>query len=198
MLFPDYFLDKFRCALNEINREDIEHIAKILANIRKKDGRVFVLGVGGSAASGSHLVNDLRKIASIEAYAPTDNVSELSARTNDDGWTSVFEAWLKASRFNNKDCIFVFSVGGGNKEMDISGNIVAAIEYAKKKGASIVGVIGRDGGHTRQQADASVLVPTVDTELITPITESMHSLVGHLLVSHPLLKSGQTKWESLA
>jgi D-sedoheptulose 7-phosphate isomerase len=160
-------------------------------------GRIFFLGVGGSAANASHAVNDFRKIAGFEAYAPTDNVSELTARTNDDGWKSVFEGWLKVSRLNSKDVLFIFSVGGGDLERNVSPNLVLALQYAKSVGAKIVGVVGRDGGYTSKVADACVIIPTVNPTHITPHTEAFHAVVWHLIVSHPDLKANQTKWESM-
>ena len=183
-----------------IERLDIESIGKIvglLLDLRTQGGRLFFLGVGGSAANCSHAVNDFRKIAGIEAYTPTDNVSELTARTNDDGWASVFVEWLKGSRLNAGDMVFVFSVGGGNLEKNVSPNLVISLQYAKEVGAKIVGVVGRDGGYTAQVADACVIVPTVNPENVTPHTEAFQSIIGHLLVSHPALKAAQTKWESV-
>jgi D-sedoheptulose 7-phosphate isomerase len=175
----------------------IEKVAELLAQIKADAGRVFFLGVGGSAANCSHAVNDFRKLAGIECYAPTDNVSELTARINDEGWESAFVEWLKVSRLNAKDAVFVFSVGGGNTEKGISVNLVAAVNYAKHQGAKIVGVLGRDGGHTARVADATVIVPTVNPDTVTPHSEAFQAVVWHLLVSHPLLKGGAAKWESL-
>jgi len=165
--------------------------------VRRDSGRLFFLGVGGSAANCSHAVNDFRKIVGIEAYAPTDNVSELTARTNDEGWASIFVEWLKVSKLASIDCVFIFSVGGGDAENNVSPNLVEAISYAKVAKAKIVGVVGRDGGFTRKSADACVVVPTVNTETITPHTEALQSVVWHLLVSHPKLKLHRTKWEAL-
>ena len=176
----------------------IESIADILAEIKADSGRVFFLGVGGSAGNCSHAVNDFRKIVGIESYAPTDNVSELTARTNDEGWASVFVEWLKVSRLSRRDCVFVFSVGGGNLEKNVSPNIVSALQLAKEVGAKIVGVVGRDGGYTAKVADACVVVPTVNPDTITPHSEAFQAVVWHLLVSHPKLKANQTKWESVA
>jgi len=175
----------------------IESVVSLLADLRARGGRLFLLGVGGGAANCSHAVNDFRKIAGIEAYTPTDNVSELTARINDDGWASVFVEWLKGSRLRPEDMVFVFSVGGGNLEKNISPNLVAALQYAKEIGAAVVGVVGRDGGCTAQVADACVIVPTVNPENVTPHTESFQAVIWHLLVSHPALKVGQTKWESV-
>jgi D-sedoheptulose 7-phosphate isomerase len=182
--------------LNKLDVEAIEHMADILAGIKKDGGRIFFLGVGGGAGNCSHAVNDFRKIVGIESYAPTDNVSELTARTNDEGWATIFVEWLKTSRLSVKDAVFVFSVGGGNLEKNISPNLVEALKYAKSVSAKVIGVVGRDGGYTAQVADACVIVPTVNTETITPHSEAFQAVVWHLLVSHPKLKSNQTKWES--
>ena len=174
----------------------IEKVADLLATVKAEGGRIFFLGVGGSAGNCSHAVNDFRKIVGIECYAPTDNVSELTARTNDDGWASVFVEWLKVSKIVAKDALFIFSVGGGNLEKNISPNLVEAIKLAKIVGAKVTGVVGRDGGYTAQAADACVIIPTVNTETITPHSEAFQAVVWHLLVSHPKLKVNQTKWES--
>ena len=174
----------------------IERMAALLAQLRARGGRLFLLGVGGSAANCSHAVNDFRKICGIEAYAPTDNVSELTARTNDEGWASVFIEWLKVSRLAAADAVLVFSVGGGNVEKNVSPNLVAALRYAKEIGATILGVVGRDGGYTATVADACVIVPTVNPQNVTPHTEAFQAVVWHLLVSHPTLKVAETKWES--
>jgi D-sedoheptulose 7-phosphate isomerase len=174
----------------------IEKMVALLADLRARGGRLFFLGVGGSAANCSHAVNDFRKIAGIEAYTPVDNVSELTARTNDEGWQSVFVEWLKGSRLQPKDMLFVFSVGGGSLERNISPNLVLALQYARQVGAQIVGVVGRDGGYTAQVADACVIVPTVNPDNVTPHSEAFQAVVWHLLVSHPALKVAQTKWES--
>jgi D-sedoheptulose 7-phosphate isomerase len=182
--------------LGRFDVEAIERTANLLAETRARGGRLFFLGVGGSAANCSHAVNDFRKICGFEAYAPTDNVSELTARTNDEGWASVFVEWLKVSRLNKDDCVFVLSVGGGNVEKNVSPNLVSALQHAKEVGATIVGVVGRDGGHTAQVADACVIVPTVNPSNVTPHTEAFQAVVWHLLVSHPVLKVAQTKWES--
>lgn len=176
--------------------DSIESMASILASTKKNGGRIFFLGVGGSAGNCSHAVNDFRKIVGIESYAPTDNVSELTARTNDEGWATVFVEWLKISRLNSKDALFILSVGGGNLEKNISPNLVEALKYGKSIGAKIVGVVGRDGGYTGQVADAVVIIPTVNPETITPHSEAFQAVVWHLLVSHPLLKARETKWES--
>jgi D-sedoheptulose 7-phosphate isomerase len=174
----------------------IEKMADLLAVVKQDGGRIFFLGVGGSAGNCSHAVNDFRKIVGIESYAPTDNVSELTARTNDEGWASVFIEWLKVSKLSSKDAVFIFSVGGGNLEKNISPNLVTALQYAKSVGAKITGVVGRDGGYTALVADACVIVPTVNSETITPHSEAFQAVIWHLLVSHPKLKANQTKWES--
>ena len=173
----------------------IEKMADLLAQVKAEDGRIFFLGVGGSAGNCSHAVNDFRKIVGIEAYAPTDNVSELTARTNDEGWATIFAEWLKVSKLKQKDALFIFSVGGGNLEKNISPNLVEAIKYAKSVGAKVTGVIGRDGGYTAQAADACCIIPTVNSETVTPHSEAFQAVVWHLLVSHPKLKAHQTKWE---
>ena len=196
MTFSAQYLDEASEILRTLDRTAIERVVALLAQLRGRGGRLFLLGVGGSAANCSHAVNDFRKICGIEAYAPTDNVSELTARTNDEGWASVFIEWLKVSRLNADDMIFVFSVGGGHREKNVSPNLVAALEYAKEVGAAIAGVVGRDGGYTGKVADACVLVPTVNAENVTPHTEAFQAVVWHLLVSHPELKIAQTKWES--
>jgi D-sedoheptulose 7-phosphate isomerase len=164
---------------------------------RSAGGRLFILGVGGSAANASHAVNDFRKIAGLEAYAPTDNVSELTARTNDEGWPTVFESWLRVSRLKPEDSLLIFSVGGGNLEKNVSPNLVAALQYAKTVGAKIAGIVGRDGGHTARTADACVIVPTVNPVHTTPHAEAFQAVVWHLIVSHPALKRAETKWESV-
>lgn len=182
--------------IEKLDIESIEKVADLLAKVKSDQGRIFFLGVGGSAGNCSHAVNDFRKIVEIESYAPTDNVSELTARTNDDGWPTIFEPWLKLSKLNSKDAVFIFSVGGGNLEKNISPNLVNALKLAKTVGAKITGVVGRDGGYTAQVADACVIIPTVNTETITPHSEAFQAVVWHLLVSHPKLKENQTKWES--
>jgi len=182
--------------LGLFDADAIERTATLLAETRARGGRLFFLGVGGSAANCSHAVNDFRKICGLEAYAPTDNVAELTARTNDEGWASVFVEWLKVSRLRKDDCVFVFSVGGGNVEKNVSPNLVSALHYAQETGATILGVVGRDGGYTAQVADACVIVPTVNPANVTPHTEAFQAVVWHLLVSHPALKVAQTKWES--
>ena len=171
-------------------------MSEILQDVRKNGGRLFVLGVGGGAGHASHAVNDFRKIAGIESYAPTDNVSELTARVNDDGWETVFENWLKGSRLNAKDCIFVFSVGGGNAEKKVSVNLVNALRYAKDVGAKVIGVVGRDGGYTAKVADACVIIPTMNEKTVTPQTEAFQAVVWHLIVSSPAMQKFEMKWES--
>ena len=181
-----------------INPVDCEKCVAVLRAARDRGGRLFILGVGGSAANASHAVNDFRKIGGFEAYAPTDNVSELTARTNDDGWASIFVEWLRGSRLNAKDVLLVLSVGGGNLEKNVSPNLVTALQLAKQIGASIVGLVGKDGGYTAQVADACVIVPVVNPNNITPHSEAFQAVLWHLFVSHPSLKVAQTKWESVA
>ena len=182
--------------LGKIDVDMIEKMAGLLAKVKQDEGRIFFLGVGGSAGNCSHAVNDFRKIVGIESYAPTDNVSELTARTNDEGWATIFVEWLKVSKLSAKEALFILSVGGGNLEKNISPNLVTALQYAKTVGTKITGVVGRDGGYTAQVADACVIVPTVNAENITPHSEAFQAVVWHLLVSHPKLKTHQTKWES--
>jgi D-sedoheptulose 7-phosphate isomerase len=196
MTYARRHLDEAKRIIDQLDIDAIEKTATILAAVRERGGRLFLLGVGGSAANCSHAVNDFRKICGFEAYAPTDNVSELTARTNDEGWASVFVEWLRGSRLRKEDGVFVFSVGGGNLAKNISPNLVSALQLAKEVGASIVGVVGRDGGYTREVADACVLIPTVNDETITPHAEAFQGVIWHLLVSHPALKKAQTKWES--
>ena len=197
MSYTQQHLDEATRIIAQLDTDAIERLANLLAQLRARGGRLFLLGVGGSAANCSHAVNDFRKLCGIEAYAPTDNVSELTARTNDEGWASVFEAWLKVSRLQAADMVFVFSVGGGSLEKNVSPNLVAALQYAKSVGASVAGVVGRDGGYTAKVADACVIIPTVNPEAITPHTEAFQAVVWHLLVSHPALKTSSTKWESV-
>jgi D-sedoheptulose 7-phosphate isomerase len=182
--------------LQRLDAGAIERIAELLATVKTSGGRIFFVGVGGSAANCSHAVNDFRKLAGIECYAPTDNVAELTARINDDGWDSAFVEWLKVSRLDKRDALFVLSVGGGNLERAISVNLVAAVDHAKAIGASVIGILGRDGGHTAQCADACVVIPTVNPETVTPHSEAFQAVIWHLLVSHPRLKARQAKWES--
>lgn len=180
-----------------IDNDTIEKAINILLEVREKQGRLFILGVGGGAGNATHAVNDFRKIAGIETYAPTDNVSELTARVNDDGWDTVFENWLKGSRINSNDCVFVFSVGGGNAEKNISANLVHALKYTNEVGANIIGIVGRDGGYTAKVSDACIIIPTVNPETVTPHTEAFQGIVWHLMVSHPALKAYEMKWESV-
>jgi D-sedoheptulose 7-phosphate isomerase len=182
--------------IQQMDANTIEQMADLLATVKAENGRVFFLGVGGSAGNCSHAVNDFRKIVGIESYAPTDNVSELTARTNDEGWETVFVEWLKTSNLRENDALFILSVGGGNLEKNISPNLVEALKLAKTVGAKVTGVIGRDGGYTTQVADVCMIVPTVNPDNITPHSEAFQAVVWHLLVSHPKLKSNQTKWES--
>jgi D-sedoheptulose 7-phosphate isomerase len=198
MTFVERHLNEAATILGQLDVSAIEKMAELLADLRRRGGRLFFLGVGGSAANCSHAVNDFRKIAGIEAYTPLDNVSELTARTNDEGWATVFANWLEGSRLQAKDMLFVFSVGGGSVERNISPNLVHALQLARQVGAAIVGVVGRDGGYTRQVADACVVIPTVNPDNITPHTEAFQAVVWHLLVSHPRLKRVATKWESTA
>ena len=184
--------------INRIDSEKIENIVKIIKKVKNKKGRIFFLGVGGSAGNCSHAVNDFRKIVGIESYAPTDNVSELTARTNDEGWNSVFVEWLKVSKLNRNDLIFVFSVGGGNVQKKISVNLVEALKYGKTKKCNIVGVVGKDGGYTASVSSSCLIIPIVNNKTITPHTEAFQAVVWHLIVSHPELKSKETKWESIS
>jgi D-sedoheptulose 7-phosphate isomerase len=176
----------------------VEKLVDLLAGIRADQGRLFFLGVGGSAGNCSHAVNDFRKLVGIEAYAPTDNVSELTARTNDEGWASVFVEWLKVSKLSTRDCVFVFSVGGGDLAKNISPNLVTALQHAQSVGAKIAGVVGRDGGYTAKVAHACVVIPTVNPNTVTPHSEAFQAVIWHLLVSHPKLKASQTKWEGVS
>lgn len=196
-MFAEKFLSETKLIINELNLNHIEQIVDLLQEIRQKKGRLFFLGVGGSAANASHAVNDFRKIVGIEAYSPTDNISELTARINDDGWKSVFANWLTASHLSAKDMLFVLSVGGGNLEKNISPNLITALDYGKEQGSKIVGILGRDGGYTAKIADAYVLVPTVNVDHITPHAEAFQAVIWHLMVAHPKLKLTTTKWESV-
>ena len=182
--------------LNTLDVDAIEKMAELLATVKADQGRLFFLGVGGSAGNCSHAVNDFRKIVGIESYAPTDNVSELTARTNDEGWPTIFVEWLKISRLGAKDALFILSVGGGDLEKNISPNLVEALKHAKSVGAKVTGIVGRDGGYTAKVADVCVIIPTVNPETITPHSEAFQAVVWHLLVSHPKLKANATKWES--
>ena len=197
MSHTEKYLQEARLIIDRLDSAAIERMAEMLADMRSRQGRLFFLGVGGSAANCSHAVNDFRKIVGLEAYAPTDNVSELTARTNDEGWATVFAAWLQTSRLTSRDALLVLAVGGGNIEKNVSPNLVAALDVAKAVGARILGVVGRDGGYTAKVADACVLVPTVNPEHTTPHAEAFQAIVWHLLVSHPALKAHATKWESV-
>lgn len=196
MSFTKKFLLEAQQIIEQINIDAIDKMVSLLARTRSNNGRLFILGVGGSAANASHAVNDFRKIVGIEAYAPTDNVSELTARTNDEGWQTIFSKWLEVSRLQSNDALLVLSVGGGNIEKNISPNLVLALQYAKQIGTTILGIVGRDGGYTAKVANACVIIPTINPENITPHTEAFQAVVWHLLVSHPQLKITQTKWES--
>lgn len=191
-------LEESALIIKRIDTAAIQKVVQLLIELRSRGGRLFLLGVGGSAANCSHAVNDFRKLVGIEAYAPTDNVSELTARANDEGWASIFTGWLKVSRLNQADMVFVMSVGGGNLEKNVSPNLVEALKYAKEAGSRIVGIVGRDGGYTAKVADACVIVPVVNEAVITPHTEAFQAVIWHLLVSHPDLKTAQTKWEAVA
>ena len=197
MSFIQQYLAEATQILQQLDTQAIDRVVALLAETRARGGRLFILGVGGSAANASHAVNDFRKIVGLEAYAPTDNVAELTARTNDEGWASVFAGWLQTSRLRADDLVCVFSVGGGNVEHNVSPNLVAALQYARQVGTPIIGVVGRDGGYTAQVADACILVPTVNASHVTPHTEAFQAVVWHLLVTHPDLKACETKWESV-
>lgn len=194
--FTQVFLEESITLIRQIDAAAVEALARGLAEARDRGGRLFILGVGGSAGHAGHAVNDFRKICGFEAYAPTDNVSELTARVNDEGWDTCFSEWLKVSRLREGDALLVFSVGGGNREKNVSVNLVRSIELAKERGAKVFGIVGRDGGTTKQLADACVLVPVVSPERITPHTEGFCAVLWHLLVSHPALQRAATKWES--
>jgi len=197
MTFSEQYLAECGEVLRRLDTAAIEKLAQLLAAVRARGGRLFILGVGGSAANASHAVNDFRKLCGMEAYCPTDNVSELTARTNDEGWASVFDAWLRVSRLRAEDGLLVFSVGGGNREKQVSPNLVSALEFAESVGAAIGGVVGRSDGYTAQVADACVIVPQVNAGHVTPHAEAFQAIVWHLLVTHPALKSAETRWESL-
>jgi D-sedoheptulose 7-phosphate isomerase len=197
MTFSNQFIKETVEILAQVDAGTIEAVASGLADVRQKGGRLFILGVGGSAGHASHAVNDFRKICGFEAYAPTDNVSELTARTNDEGWETVFEAWLKGSRIGAADALLIFSVGGGDREKNVSANLTRAIDTAKAVGARVFGIVGRDGGYTKKNATACVVVPPLFNDRITPHTEGLAAVIWHLLVSHPALKVAATKWESV-
>jgi D-sedoheptulose 7-phosphate isomerase len=196
MSFSESFLDEAKQVIDSIDATAIEKVVQYLSIIRLRGGRLFFLGVGGSAANASHAVNDFRKIAGFEAYAPTDNVSELTARVNDESWADVFANWLQGSRLRKEDGVIILSVGGGNIEKNISPNLVKAVQLAKKVGATVLGIVGRDGGFTAKMADACVIVPTINADHITPHAEAFQAVIWHLMVSHPAIKAAQTKWES--
>jgi len=197
MTYIKEYIEEIHRVTDGLDQGVIERMIRSLVELREKGGRLFFLGVGGGAGNATHAVNDFRKICGIESYTPTDNISELSARINDDGWDSAFANWLKGSHLNDRDGVFVFSVGGGNPEKNISMNLVKALEYAKECGAKIFGVVGRNGGYTAQTADACVIVPTVNPETVTPHTEAFQAVVWHLIVSHPAMKINEMKWESV-
>jgi len=197
MSYIDAYLGEAAAILGKLDVATIQKMVDLLVALRARGGRLFFLGVGGSAGNASHAVNDFRKIAGIEAYTPTDNVSELTARTNDDGWATVFSRWLAVSRLESRDMVFVFSVGGGDLERNVSPNLVEALRYAKEKGATVCGIVGRDGGYTAKVADACLIIPTVNPATVTPHTESFQPVVWHLLVSHPALQAAPMKWESV-
>ena len=196
MSYAEQHLRETAEIVSQLDPAVCEKAVELLVTVRERGGRLFILGVGGSAANASHAVNDFRKIAGLECYAPTDNVSELTARTNDEGWSTVFSEWLNGSRLNGKDALLIFSVGGGNLEKNVSPNLVAALKLAKERGASVLGIVGRDGGYTAQVADVAIIIPTVNPNNVTPHSEAFQAVVWHLLVSHPKLKVAQTKWES--
>jgi len=196
MEYIDRYFNEVLKIVDKLKRDSILQIVRKLSDLRKSGGRLFILGVGGSAANASHAVNDFRKICGIESYTPSDNVSELTARTNDDGWDSVFVNWLKTSRLSSKDAIFILSVGGGNAEKNISVNLIKAIDYAKENNAAILGIVGKDGGYTAVNADSCVVIPVISDDTITPHSEAFQSVVLHMIVSHPDLKENQMKWES--
>lgn len=198
MTFTQAFLSEVKAIAEQLDPVSIDQAVDLLHQVRERGGRLFILGVGGSAANASHAVNDFRKICGFECYAPTDNVSELTARTNDDGWAGVFAEWLRGSHLSSKDGILVLSVGGGDLDLNVSPNLVRAIQYAKQQDAAVVGIVGRDGGYTAKTADACVIIPTVNQVHVTPHSEAFQAIVWHLFVSHPRLKVNQTKWEEAA
>lgn len=196
MNFSQKYLNEANQIIDRLDEKKIEKLVDLINEIKLNDGRIFFLGVGGSAGNCSHAVNDFRKIVGVECYAPTDNVSELTARTNDEGWKTIFVEWLRVSKLTNKDLIFIFSVGGGSLEKNISVNLVEAIKYGKSLGSKITGVVGKDGGYTAQNSDTCIIIPIVNDQNITPHTEAFQAVIWHLIVSHPKLKTNQTKWES--
>ena len=197
MKFVEQYLEEAKQIIDSLNRNEITKMVTIINEVRSKDGRIFILGVGGGAGHASHAVNDFRKICGIEAYTPADNVSELTARVNDDGWDTAYVNWLKISKLTEEDMVLVFSVGGGNLEKNVSVNILRSLEFAKKVGAQVCGIVGRDGGFTAQVADACVVIPPINVDTVTPHTESFQALIWHLLVSHPDLQQYKMKWESI-
>jgi D-sedoheptulose 7-phosphate isomerase len=194
--YIDTFLQDAASICQSLSRPAIVQAVQLIRAVRAGGGRLFILGVGGSAANAAHAVNDFRKLVQLEAYAPTDNVSELTARTNDEGWETVFCEWLKTSRLSPRDAVLIFSVGGGNAEKKISVNLIRALEYARQVGAKILGIVGRDGGYTAQVADALIRIPVINPASVTPHTEAFQAVIAHLLVSHPDLQSQPAKWES--
>ena len=197
MSYSEDYLRETTAIISQLDTALCEKAVELLAAVRARGGRLFVLGIGGSAANASHAVNDFRKLAGMECYAPTDNVSELTARTNDDGWPSVFAGWLNVSRLSEKDALLILSVGGGNVEKDVSANLVAAVQLAKERGTTVLGIVGRDGGYTAQVADVAIVIPIVNPANVTPHSEAFQAMVWHLWVSHPRLKLAETKWESM-
>ena len=194
MTYSQQHLDEAAKITSAISADTVEAMVQLLKKVKEEKGRIFFLGVGGSAANAGHAVNDFRKLAGIESYAPTDNVAELTARTNDEGWPTVFSGWLKVSNLTSKDCLFILSVGGGDKERGVSANLCEAIDFGKSVGAKVTGIIGRDGGYTAKMADVCLIVPTVNPSTVTPHSESFQTVIWHLMVSHPELKANSTKW----
>lgn len=197
MEYSKRYFEEVKKIADSVDQETIEQMIQIILDVREKHGRLFILGVGGSAANCTHAVNDFRKIGGVESYAPVDNVAELTARTNDEGWETVFEGFLKTSRVNEKDALFILSVGGGNKEKNVSANLVHAMDYAKEKGARIIGITGRDGGHCKKVGDAVVVIPTQSSDTITPHAEAWQAVVWHMMVSDPRVMTMSNKWESM-
>lgn len=197
MEYIDKYLKQVENIAKKVNQKKIDLVILEILKVKKQNGRIFFLGVGGSAANCSHAVNDFRKIANIESYTPADNVAEITARTNDEGWETIFKPWLECSKINKKDLIFILSVGGGNKEKNVSVNLISSIEYAKKVGCSIVGIVGRDGGYTAANTDKCIVIPTQSSDTITPHTEAWQAVIWHLIVTDPRIQSQSNKWESL-
>jgi len=196
MSFSSDFIKKTSAVLAELDTNEIEKAARILSDLRETEGRLFIVGSGGGAGHASHATSDFRKLCNIEAYAPYDNVPELTARVNDDGWDSTLVNWLKVSRMSSRDCLLIFSVGGGNREKNISANLVKAVSFAQEIGAAIIGIVGKDGGETAKAATVTILIPQIDEQLVTPVTEGIQSVIWHLLASHPALQANKAKWES--